>query len=241
MKKALGALAAGGAAWVAYQAACPVAQAWGRGFHRGSRAGDAFALTFDDGPAPATPAILDRLGEAGARATFFVCGRNVERDPDPARRAVAEGHEIGNHTFDHPFLLGMTSAAIRRQVLHTQAVIEDRLGVSPRLFRPPYGVRAPGLARALEEAGLTAMLWTVIGADWRLPATRIAERVLAKAEPGGVACLHDGRALRPAAYHGQTVEALESILPALRAAGLRTVTGGEVLAELTRPLGAAAA
>ncbi|MBI1355827.1 MAG: polysaccharide deacetylase family protein [Acidobacteria bacterium] len=226
----------GGAAAVAYAAVCPAAQVWGRGFYRGGAAGRELALTFDDGPSNETPAFLDLLARYDIRGTFFVCGRNVERRPETARRVLAAGHEVGNHTDSHPLLLRLPPWRVRREVETAQRILEDRLGVRPALFRAPYGVHAPGLRAALELEELTAVRWTVIGNDWRWPAPAIARRVLRGASPGGVICLHDGRETFPSADRQNTLAALETILPILLAEGYRFVTASEMRETLVKAL-----
>ena len=91
-----------------YVVAAPGSQLLGPTLARGRPGVPVVALTFDDGPGEDTPRILEILQEAGVRATFFLCGANVERHPELARRVAAEGHEIGNHTYSHPRLLGRT-------------------------------------------------------------------------------------------------------------------------------------
>jgi peptidoglycan/xylan/chitin deacetylase (PgdA/CDA1 family) len=216
------------AAWGAWAAAHPQAQAWGRGFHSGPAAGSLLALTFDDGPNQATEPILDLLAEHGVHATFFVCGRNVERSPHISRRALAEGHEIANHSHNHPLLLRLGPAEVRREVVRAQRAIEDRLGVAPAMFRAPYGIRALGLRRTLEDLGLTHVHWTVIGNDWKWSAERIARRVLTRAAPGAIVCLHDGREARAHADRSQTIAAVQIIAPQLAAAGYHFVTASQM-------------
>lgn len=229
---AAGGLLAGAAGFVAYAAACPRARVWAPGFHRGPRDGHALALTFDDGPSNETPRFLDLLAEYEVAATFFVCGVNVERRPELARRIVAEGHEIANHTHTHPCLLGLSASRVREEVLRAQRAIEDATGVCPALFRPPFGIRAPSLPAALEEAGLLAVQWTVIGNDWKWPSYRIAARILDGVSPGGVICLHDGHGARPVADRGETLDALEQTLPLLFHLGYRMVTALDMGAML---------
>ena len=173
------------------------------------------ALTFDDGPGEETPAILDLLRQAGVRATFFLCGHNVERFPDHARRIAAEGHEIGNHTYSHPYFPGRTPGKIAYEIERAQQVIASHTGHRPTLFRPPYGLRWFGLFPILAEKHMTAVMWSVNGKDWKLPASRIADRVLQGAQPGSVILLHDGVPPRESGDRKTTVEALEKILPSL--------------------------
>ena len=224
----LGGGLAGAVGFAAYAAACPQARIWAPGFHRGPRGRRTLALTFDDGPSNETPRFLDLLACYGVRSTFFVCGANVERRPELARRIVAEGHEIANHTQSHPCLFGLRAARVREEVAQAQRTIEDATGVSPVSFRPPYGIRAPGLRRTLEELGLLAVHWTVIGNDWKWPANRIAARVLSGASPGGVICLHDGHGVRAIADRRHTMEALAQALPVLHEAGYSFETAHEM-------------
>lgn len=229
---ALGGALAGAAGFVAYAAACPQARIWAPGFHRGPHDRRALALTFDDGPSNETPRFLDLLAEHGIRATFFVCGANVERRPEVARRIVAESHEIANHTQNHPCLLGLSAARVREEVVRAQHAIEDATGASPTSFRPPFGIRAPGLPAVLNELDLLAVQWTVIGNDWKWPAHRIAARVLEGAGPGGVLCLHDGHETRPMADRQPTLDALVQILPLLRHQGYQFVTARQMAGML---------
>ena len=229
---AAGGLLAGAAGFVAYAAACPRARVWAPGFHRGPREGSGLALTFDDGPSNETPRFLDLLAEHDVRATFFVCGANVERRPNLARQIVESGHEIANHTQNHPCLLGLSAGRIWEEVVRAQDAIEDATGVSPALFRPPFGIRAPGLRPVLEDLGLLSVHWTVIGNDWKWPANRIAARVLEGASPGGVLCLHDGHGARPVADRQETLDALGQTLPILLHRGYEIVTAGDMAAML---------
>jgi peptidoglycan/xylan/chitin deacetylase (PgdA/CDA1 family) len=158
---------------------------------------------------------LQILKNAGVRATFFLCGSNVARYPELARRIVEEGHEIGNHTYSHPRLLGRTPGRILWEISRTQRVIEHYTGRQPRLFRPPYGLRWVGLFRILEQQRMSAVMWSVNGRDWRGSAERIADRVLRRTVPGAIILLHD--ALPPGARGDRqaTVKALPKILSTL--------------------------
>lgn len=181
------------------------------------------ALTFDDGPAPATPEILDILAAHGASATFFFCGANVRRMPETARQVAAAGHEIGNHSDSHPLLCFRSARFMEDELRRAQETIRAHTGQTPRWFRAPYGVRWFGLRGVQERLGLTGVMWTVIGRDWTLPGEAVARRVLRGARPGAIICLHDGRELS-ASPAAATVEALRLILPSLSAQGYRFVT-----------------
>ena len=210
--------------YTAYASAWPSSQQWGSSLHRLPGSASEIALTFDDGPSNETPRFLDALEELGVRATFFVCGKNVERRPEVARSVVAAGHAIGNHTYSHPRLTLCSFSQVRDELSRTQDMIREATGVQPTLFRPPYGLRSPALRRALPEFGLTGIHWSVIGNDWKWDAPRIANRVLRRAGAGTIVCLHDGHRTSPVADRACTLEALREIVPRLRDRGYRFVT-----------------
>jgi peptidoglycan-N-acetylglucosamine deacetylase len=164
-------------------------------------------LTFDDGPADSTMPILDALAEHGAKATFFHVGRNVEARPEITRRAHADGHAVGNHSWSHPNLLTeVDEDGVLRELSDTSDVLERVVGARPSLFRPPYGqpwgredgVDATARRRVVQEhaasLGMTVLLWHVDTSDWhedeRAP-EEIAAQVVDAARPGAVVLLHD--------------------------------------------------
>lgn len=180
------------------------------------------ALTFDDGPSePYTGEILDILKANHVHATFFLCGSAAERYPDLVRRIKAEGHEIGNHTYSHPWLYLMDKDKIAGEIDRTQDVLEKISGTRPRLFRPPYGVRWFSLWPILQERRLTMVLWSMRGYDGRYGADGIAKTSLEQLQPGGILLLHDGFEARPAADvdRSATVRALPVIIAGAREAG----------------------
>ncbi len=181
--------------------------------------------------------MIEVLERHGVPATFFFCGENIERRPDLARFVHKHGYEIGNHTYSHPWLLPLSGQRIHEELSRTQHVIEQTTGVRPRLFRPPYGCRAPGLLAVERDLELTEVFWTVIGKDWHASATVISRRVLKAAEPGGIVCLHDGDGVHPNPDRSRTVVALKRFLPVLLDDGYSFVTTGAML----RGLAAAAA
>jgi len=184
------------------------------------------ALTFDDGPHPRnTPELLDILAAHDARATFYVIGRQVRRFPDIVRRIVAEGHELGNHTWDHPILSRMGEAAILSQIDRTQAEIADVTGHLPVTMRPPYGSIQPRQARMiLSERALPTILWSVDPEDWRRPgASVVARRMLQGARAGGILLAHD--------IHAATVRAMPEVLSGLAGQGLSPVTVSELMGQ----------
>lgn len=179
------------------------------------------ALTFDDGPSNETSRFLAILERWNVPATFFLCGRNVERRPETARMIVQAGHAVGNHTFSHRHLLFRTPARVRAEVARTQDSIQRATGRLPGHFRAPYGLRSRALRRVLPEFGLQGVHWSVIGRDWTLDAPRIAARVLRRVADGSIICLHDGDRVRPEADRTATLEALATLIPGLREQGYR--------------------
>lgn len=197
---------------------------------RGPRNRKQLALTFDDGPSEATPDVLEVLDTFSVRATFFQCGKNIERLPAIARQARDVGHEIGNHSYSHPRLLYCSAARIREEVGRTQRAIGQQTGREARLFRPPYGLRGLGLRAALREHSLTTVMWSVIGHDWEWEAEEIAHHVVSHLDAGGIVCLHDGDRTAARVDRRRTVQALRWIIPTLYGRGYSFVTAGEMLA-----------
>jgi peptidoglycan-N-acetylglucosamine deacetylase len=183
--------------------------------------GPGVALTVDDGPHPEwTPRMLDLLDRHGVRATFFLVGDRVRERPDLARRVLAAGHVIGNHSLRHPQpFAALPARRIRTEIAVTQRVIEDATGSTPRLFRAPGGNWSPEVLRASAEQGLTPVDWTVNPSDWRAPGVPRIVTALSRSRAGHVLLCHDGGGDR-----SQTVTALETVLPRLRERGLRFVT-----------------
>lgn len=191
------------------------------------------ALTFDDGPSPQyTPQVLDVLRDHGVKATFFVCGDNVVEYPAVIRRMAAEGHTIGNHTWSHPDLPGLSADDIRDQIQRTQDAITEACSRRPVLFRAPYGDFSDTTLAVCADMGLRPISWSVDPEDWANPGTdTIVDRVLAGAATGAIVLDHDGTEggdSDPAPGSGgdrsQTVAALGTYLPKLLAAGYTFTT-----------------
>ncbi len=126
------------------------------------------ALTYDDGPAdPDTFQLLEVLAKHGVRATFFMIGQFVQKNPEIARAVAAAGHLIGNHTMTHPLLLIRSPEVVRQQLRDCNAALEDALGTAVRWFRPPHGSRRPDILRSARELGLTTVMWNAMGYDWK--------------------------------------------------------------------------
>ncbi len=196
---------------------------------RGKADRRALALTFDDGPSESTSELLELLGRHGARATFFQVGVHVRRLPVAAREVAAAGHEIGNHTDSHARLYLRSPEFVQREVRRGQEAITEVTGVRPALFRAPYGARWFGLRRAQRELGLTGVMWTVLGLDWKRPAGPVADRLAKAAQPGAIFCLHDGRGLQARPDIAATLGAVRRLLPELRDKGYHFESVSEIL------------
>jgi peptidoglycan/xylan/chitin deacetylase (PgdA/CDA1 family) len=222
-------LAAGGAVIQAAPGASAHVPALCRALRVRRRLDDAssVALTFDDGPhVRGTPAALESLRRQGARATFFLVGEQVRREPALAREIVAAGHTVAVHGQRHRNLLRLTPAQVRDDVRRGRATIADVTGQSPRLYRPPYGVLSgPGL-RAARRERCEIVLWSRWGRDWRAAATAetIAADLLDAGPPrGDILLLHDADHYSAPGSWRATVAALPHILQAGSEGGLRWV------------------
>src|SRR6202163_4908947 len=224
-------LAAGGL--LAYAVRGRSSTAFGPSVYHGNRDRRAIALTFDDGPSESTPALLQILAHHNGAATFFMCGKNVERLPEIARSVAAAGHEIGNHTDSHPRLDFCSRDFIYRELASAQEKIVRHTGATPCLFRAPYGVRWFGLKSAQERLGLLGVMWGTIGRDWKWPASRVTKLFLDRARAGDIFCLHDGKRTEPSPDIGVTLEAVEAMIPALKERGLRFETVSQILCPIS--------
>lgn len=178
------------------------------------------ALTFDDGPGPHTARLLDLLAARKAPATFFLLGQNVARQPGLVRRMAAEGHEIGNHTWDHQQLTKLGRTGQREEVERAAAAIAAA-GATPTVFRPPYGSRN---ATTDAVAGAPVILWDVDTLDWK---TRDTDATVAAAlrdtRRGSIVLMHD--------IHAPTVAAVPRIIDGLRERGYTLVTVSQLLGD----------
>jgi peptidoglycan-N-acetylglucosamine deacetylase len=188
--------------------------------------GAGWALTFDDGPhAQGTPAVLDVLSARAIPATFFLVGEQVLRNPSLAAEIVAAGHQIGLHCHRHRNLLRLAPWQVREDIRSALAAIEDAAGVSPKLYRPPYGVLNATALRLARRAGWRTLLWTHWGRDWEARATpeSIAARLTSGVDEGSVLLLHDADDYGAPGSWRRTVLALPRVLDTLAERGLAAV------------------
>ena len=183
------------------------------------------AMTFDDGPHPRnTPRLLDMLRERNIKATFYVIGRNVDLYPALTRRIVAEGHEIGNHTYTHGNLTKMSDEKVRGELNRCRESIAKATGVQPRTMRPPYGALLQRQRSWIHgEYGYPTILWSVDPRDWQRPGPSVVtSRILSGTTPGAIILAHD--------LHAPTVDAMPSTLDGLLRKGYKCVTVSQRLA-----------
>lgn len=183
------------------------------------RVPNAVALTFDDGPAAHTRAVLETLRRVRAPATFFFIGERARNNPKLVRRARAYGMAVENHSYSHPYVPAFgdrTRAQIDDEISRGADAIAA-LVEPPVLFRPPGGTYSPLVLDVARERGQHVVLWSVDPEDWKagVTARQITRRVLAAVRPGSIVLLHDGPAAR-----AQTVKALPAIVRGIRARGL---------------------
>ncbi len=192
----------------------------------------AVALTFDDGPSPFyTSQILALLKHYQAHATFFVLGCHVERFPELIKAMLRDGHEVGNHSFNH-LRLTKTDQASREWELERTALDLDLLGCRQkcRLVRPPYSAFDDRLTSYMANTHRQLALWNIDSGDWKgLDAATIVGNVLNRVRNGAIIIFHDSDE-KSEVDRQPTVEALKVILPALQQAGYRMVTVSELVA-----------
>ncbi|KOX15478.1 polysaccharide deacetylase family protein [Nocardiopsis sp. NRRL B-16309] len=172
------------------------------------------ALTFDDGPGEHTEELLDMLQEYDATATFYVLGSLAEEFPEVLERTAAEGHEIGNHSWKHDDLSGMSEAGVAKDLERTNRAVEEVIGSEPLTLRPPYGALNGTVRRS---ADMPIILWDVDTLDWQSRDTAmISEHALTHSVPGSVVLFHD--------IHQTSVDAIPAVLEGLHRQGFHFVS-----------------
>ena len=185
------------------------------------------ALTFDDGPHPrSTPQILDLLDEFGVAATFFVIGKNAADHPELVRREIGSGHEIGNHTWSHGSVRGLSEEELTRELISAEKAV-SACGYVPRLFRPPGGCYDDATVDTASRLGYSVVLWSVDTRDWSgVSARQIVNTVRDGVCGGCIILCHDF-----VSGGGHTVEALRILIPELLADGYEFVTVSELIGK----------
>ena len=197
----------------------------------------AVALTFDDGPSPLfTPKILALLKQYQAHATFFVLGRKVEKYPGLVQAELRAGHEVGNHSFSHPYLTESSQFTREKELERTDMAL-DLLGCPKkgRLIRPPFSAFDDRLTTYIAHKQQHLALWSIDSGDWQgLGSEAIVKNVLTRVKNGSIVIFHDSDE-KDRADRTPMVEALKVILPALKARGYELVTVSELAASHDQP------
>jgi peptidoglycan/xylan/chitin deacetylase (PgdA/CDA1 family) len=182
--------------------------------------GKLVALTFDDGPHKTlTPRLLDILKQEDVKATFFVLGSRVEYYPDVVKRAADEGHQIGNHTYNHKNLSNLSESDLLNEIRDSAAAIERIIGSGPLALRPPYGAYNDMVK---QDAGAPLILWSVDPQDWKYKnADTVYRNATDGVKDGDIILLHD--------IHKTSVDAVENIIEKLKADGFTFVTVDELI------------
>jgi len=172
-----------------------------------------FYLTFDGSPnPPATDRLLAALDRHGVKATFFMEGRRLEKEADCARRVAAAGHDVGNHSYNHPLFDQIPIEECVREVEMTQEIMHKELGFNPTLLRPPAGNINDDIEKIFLDRGFDIVLWSYSVRDWEGPgANEVAQRILRKAAPGSIIACHD--------RVEWVTQTLDIIIPILRSGG----------------------
>ena len=175
------------------------------------------SLSFDDGPDPVTtPKILDLLARYNITASFFCVGEKIEQHPDIVLKAYREGHIIGNHSYSHSKIFDLRSTKnMISEIERTNDLIHKTIGKKPILFRPPFGVTNPLLAKAIKKTKVTSTGWSLRSWDTNGKNQRVINRLKRKLHPGGVILFHDNRA--------NTVDILAAFLPYLIDQGYQVI------------------
>lgn len=187
------------------------------------------ALTFDDGPdGTYTPLVLEVLKKQKVKATFFVVGVQIAKHEEVLKQIVEEGHTLGNHTWEHAKLTECTPEQIHEQIDKTDKALQNSVGITTKLFRPPYGAIDEQVARLVSESGYHMIKWNSDTRDWAgTPPKEMLALVKEQAKPGGIILMHS--------FGGKngkldnTIEALPHIINYLRDEGYTLVTVDELL------------
>ena len=188
------------------------------------------ALTYDDGPNPPyTDQLLDVLAKHNVKATFFLIGKRIERHPETVNRIIAEGHQIGNHTYSHPLLGFLPPTYVQREIERTNRLLRQHGIAGEIVFRAPVLTRFLPVAWVQAKEDRTHISCNVWSWDWTTQnPDRITETVLKKTKPGSIIVLHDGKAENARADRSGTIEATDRIITALKQDGYEFVRLSDV-------------
>ncbi len=216
-----------------YNTMAPRSQLYGRTFIGEEAGSRRLALTFDDGPNdPHTLELLEVLSRHNVRATFFMLGRFVRERPEIARAVAEAGHAIGNHSYTHPNLIFCSQAQVRQQITDCATALQDLIGDTARLFRPPHGGRRPAALRIIRSMGYEPVMWSVSGWDWNAKSPEQIERTVRRQVRGGdVILLHDGGHQRMGVDRSHSVQAAELIIRRYLDEGYTFVTVPEMMSS----------
>lgn len=190
------------------------------------------ALSFDDGPDTTyTPAVLDKLNEYDVKATFFLVGERAEAHPEIVERIVKEGHEIANHTWDHPKMTEIPVEEVRDQINQTEKKLHEITGHATRMYRPPYGFQNEELVKVMGDLNYSIIIWSQDSLDWKdLTSEEVADNILSDITPGAIILQHSAGGMA-GEEDGlmRTVDALDKVIPKLQDDGTEFVTVSELL------------
>ena len=181
------------------------------------------ALTFDDGPHEKTIEVLDVLLKYNAKATFFCIGKQIEKYPKILERIIAEGHTVGNHSYSHSNWNGFfSSKKIVSEIEQTNQLIAQYINRKTQLYRPPFGVTNPNIAKAISKTNQLVIGWTIRSLDTVIKNEDvILNRIKKRLKAGSIILLHD--------TSSKTVSVLEQLLLFLQSEGYKTKTIEELL------------
>lgn len=203
-------------------------QVFGEIVHRVETNDKVIALTFDDGPVPGTTEkIISILAQEQIPATFFLTGREMERYPDGAKKLIAAGHQIGNHSYSHPRMVFMSYQAVANEVAKTNELIRNLGYKNEIVFRPPYGKKLLMLPLYLQRNNITTVIWDIepeTFSEVSASSEKITEHVVAEAKPGSIILLH---VMYPSRQ--TSMDAVPGIIRELKAQGYRFVTVNDLL------------
>lgn len=177
------------------------------------------ALTFDDGPSQYTPRILDVLNENNSKGTFFVVGSSINRNKELLTVMIEDGHEIGNHSYNHKDLTAISHEELYRQIVGTDDLLEIATGHRTTIMRPPYGRNNVEMNKILYKP---IILWSLDTRDWEnRNAETIKNNILDNVKDGDIILMHD--------LYDSTAEAVETVVPELIKRGYQLVTVSELM------------